>query len=87
MMELASLELDFDPQSSFMVGDQASDIELGRRTGATTFLVRTGYGSQVAGEGTANPNYTVEGLPEAARIIQQITSADEEEEKSVADAT
>lgn len=87
MMELAAQELDFDPRSSFMVGDQASDIELGRRTGATTFLVRTGYGAQVADEGTANPDYTVEGLAEVAQIIQQIIGADEKEEKSVADAT
>jgi D-glycero-D-manno-heptose 1,7-bisphosphate phosphatase len=87
MLELASHELRFDPRSSFMVGDKASDIELGHRTGATTFLVRTGYGAQVADEGVAKPDYTVDGLPEMAQIIQQIIGASEREKRSVADGS
>lgn len=72
LLELAAKELDFEPQACFVVGDKACDIELGQRVGATTLLVRTGYGDQVAEEGTATPNYIVSDLLEAAQVIQGI---------------
>ena len=55
LVELAAAELGFDPQRAFVIGDQVSDMELGKSLGATTFLVRTGYGDRVAAEETANP--------------------------------
>jgi histidinol-phosphate phosphatase family protein len=72
LLENASKDLGFDPESCFVIGDKACDIELGQHVGATTFLVRTGYGAQVAQEGGASPDYTVDGLWEAALVIQDI---------------
>ena len=63
-------DLGFDPRQCFVVGDKSSDIELGRRVGATTFLVRTGYGAQVSREGLARAHYTVDGLSEAAEVVR-----------------
>jgi len=40
----AADELDLDLSASFAVGDRSRDIEAGRRAGAGTVLVRTGYG-------------------------------------------
>ena len=77
LVELAALELDFDPLACFVIGDKACDIELGQRVGATTFLVRTGYGAQVAAEGIVTPDYVVDDLPDAARVIRHILVADE----------
>ncbi len=53
-----------------MIGDKASDVELGRRAGSTTLLVRTGYGAEVAGAGDVTADYVVEDLREAARVIE-----------------
>jgi D-glycero-D-manno-heptose 1,7-bisphosphate phosphatase len=72
LLELAAKELAFDPRACFVIGDKPCDIELGQWVGATTFLVRTGYGAQVAEEATATPDYTVDGLWEAAQAIQRI---------------
>ena len=70
LMESAAEELGFDPKACFVIGDKASDIEFGKNVGATTFLVSTGYGAQVARNGTTNPDNAVGGLLEAAQLIQ-----------------
>jgi D-glycero-D-manno-heptose 1,7-bisphosphate phosphatase len=70
LLESAAADLKFDPRQCFVIGDNASDIELGQRAGATTFLVRTGHGERVSQEGTSFPDFTVDGLLEAAGIIQ-----------------
>ena len=70
LLEQAAKEHGFDPHSCFFIGDKPCDIELGQSAGATTILVTTGYGAQVAQNGTANPDYMVAGLLEAAEIIQ-----------------
>ena len=77
LLELAAQELDFDPQVCFVIGDKACDIELGQRVGATTFLVRTGYGAQVAAEGIATPDYVVDDLEEAARVIGRLVAEEQ----------
>lgn len=61
-------ELNFDPATSFVIGDKPCDIELGRRLGAATFLVRTGYGAIAEQEG-AQADYVVDDLLAAAHII------------------
>jgi D-glycero-D-manno-heptose 1,7-bisphosphate phosphatase len=83
LVELAVQELGFDPQASFMIGDKACDIELGQRVGATTFLVRTGYGARVAAQGIVTPDYVVDDLRDAARVIRRLLLA---EERRVVDA-
>lgn len=72
LLDLAVQELGFNTQDSFVIGDKASDIELGQRVGATTFLVSTGFGAQVAREGSAKPDHAVGDLAEAAQVIQTI---------------
>jgi D-glycero-D-manno-heptose 1,7-bisphosphate phosphatase len=76
LMELAARELGFTRQACFVIGDKDSDIELGRRVGATTFLVRTGYGAQVAADITVTPNYVVDDLAEAAQTIRRILATE-----------
>jgi D-glycero-D-manno-heptose 1,7-bisphosphate phosphatase len=72
LAEQAARELGFRLADSFVIGDKAADIELGRRLGATTILVRTGYGRQVEANGEADPDYVADDLAGAARIIQGI---------------
>ncbi len=69
LLERAAREAGASPQETFVVGDKESDIEMGRRGGATTFLVRTGWGSQAETAGAVQPEYVVDDLQEAARLI------------------
>ena len=46
MLLEASAEFGIDLSASYMIGDKAIDIESGRRVGARTILVLTGYGRQ-----------------------------------------
>lgn len=71
LIELAAQELHFDPAACFVIGDKASDIEMGRRAGATTLLVRTGYGEQQLSANHSPPDYIVDDLLDAAQIIQK----------------
>lgn len=77
MAERAAKELGFDLQASFVIGDKPADIELGRKVGATTFLVRTGYGADFAGDPTVNPDYIADDLSAAAQTIQGLLEANE----------
>ena len=74
LVNRAGEELGFDPRLSFVIGDKMCDIELGRGLGATTFLVRTGYGTQVAAEELIQPDYVVSGLEEAAQRVERLLS-------------
>lgn len=72
LLKLAAQELKFDPQECFVIGDKAIDIELGQQVGATTFLVRTGYGAQMASEVTIAPDYVVDDVWDAAQVIKRL---------------
>jgi D-glycero-D-manno-heptose 1,7-bisphosphate phosphatase len=63
----AARELQFDPATAFVIGDKPCDIDLGKRLGATTILVRTGYGEQYAAE--AGADYVVADVLAAADMI------------------
>jgi D-glycero-alpha-D-manno-heptose 1-phosphate guanylyltransferase len=65
----AAAELGFDPHQAFVVGDKPCDIEMGRRVGATTVLVRTGYGAQFSSTGACQPDYVAQNLVEAANLM------------------
>lgn len=78
LVEKASAELDFDPGLSFVIGDKACDIEMGRTVGATTLLVRTGYGAQVAEDKGVQPDHVVEDLQEAAQMIGRLLTRRED---------
>jgi D-glycero-D-manno-heptose 1,7-bisphosphate phosphatase len=66
----AAVELNFEPSESLVIGDKSSDIVLGQRIGATTILVRTGYGTQTAAAATCQPDYIVDGLNEASHLMK-----------------
>jgi D-glycero-D-manno-heptose 1,7-bisphosphate phosphatase len=72
LVELAAAEHGFDPRLSFVVGDKPCDVELGRNVGATTILVQTGYGRQVAADGLTSPDYLASDVRDAVRIIEQL---------------
>jgi D-glycero-D-manno-heptose 1,7-bisphosphate phosphatase len=65
----AAAELGFDPAASFVIGDKPCDVELGRRLGATTFLVRTGHGARFEREGTVGADHVVDDVLAAAQVI------------------
>ncbi len=68
----AAQEHHFNPSEAFVIGDNIVDIELGRQVGATTLLVRTGYGAQVAEQMEANWDYAVDDLESAAVVIEHL---------------
>lgn len=76
LMRRAVAELGFDPKLSFMIGDNAVDIEFGRRACATTILVRTGYGREVEKAGEAAPDYVADNLLGAVNVIQSIIATE-----------
>ncbi|MBT9544641.1 MAG: D-glycero-beta-D-manno-heptose 1,7-bisphosphate 7-phosphatase [Candidatus Sericytochromatia bacterium] len=47
MLEQAAKDLNLDLGRSFMIGDKATDIDVGLRVGCKTILLRSGYGEQV----------------------------------------
>ena len=61
---------------SFVIGDNVCDVELGKNIGATTILVRTGYGRRTEQEQKTQPDYIVENLFEAANLIKGILEND-----------
>ncbi|MBW1972656.1 MAG: D,D-heptose 1,7-bisphosphate phosphatase [Deltaproteobacteria bacterium] len=44
MLKKAAKELNIDLDKSYIIGDKYSDIDFGKRVGATTIMVKTGYG-------------------------------------------
>ncbi len=47
MLEEAATKHGIDLARSYMIGDKATDVEVGQRVGARTVLLRSGYGEQV----------------------------------------
>lgn len=70
LIEQALKDYDFDPKKSFVIGDNYGDIQLGKNIGATTILVRTGYGLEVEEENLVKPDYVVDDLEAALPIIK-----------------
>jgi len=72
LVRRAAAELGFDPAASFVIGDKDCDIDLGRAIGATTLLVRTGYGARHLAEGLARPQLVAEDMLEAAMLVEHL---------------
>jgi D-glycero-D-manno-heptose 1,7-bisphosphate phosphatase len=72
LVRRASEKHGFDPSNIFVIGDKKIDVELGVNVGATTFLVRTGYGALVATESLVHPDYVVDDLAHAAATIENL---------------
>jgi len=79
LLESAAKDLAFSPKSCVVIGDKASDIEMGQRFGAATLLVRTGYGAQLERDGTSTPDHVASGLWEAAQVIQRMLIKEDRE--------
>ena len=73
MVEQAVGQFGFNPAASFLIGDNACDIALGRAVGATTILVRTGYGVEQETAGI-DTDFVADNLDEAATWIIGRTS-------------
>ncbi len=69
LVDLAARQLDFNPAACVVIGDKRCDIELGRRIGAMTMLVRTGYGAQEEATCAVAPDHFVDNLHDAAKSI------------------
>jgi len=69
MVSRAERELDVVSSKSFMIGDNLADIELARNMGATSILVRTGYGTLLEQERVADSDYVVDDILAAAQQI------------------
>ncbi|WP_316901509.1 HAD family hydrolase [Pseudodesulfovibrio indicus] len=70
LMLRAAEELDFNPAQSFMIGDKRADMGLGRNTGATTILVRTGKGAKEESGCTDLTDHACDDLFAAALFIE-----------------
>ena len=70
MVEQAVRDFGFDPASAFMIGDKVLDIQLGQAVGATSILVRTGYGRDSERQGGGVADFIADDLREAARFIE-----------------
>jgi len=69
MLEEASREFEVALEEAVIIGDKISDIEAGKRAGAVSILVRTGYGKEA--EKTAKPftKYVVNSIKEAIELV------------------
>lgn len=69
----ASKELGLDPEKSFVVGDRWSDIKTAANCGATSILVRTGYGrgdeQYIGPKQTIQPDFKTDDLTGAVDWI------------------
>ncbi len=72
LIQKASEELDFTLERSLVIGDKTADIEMGQKISATTFLVRTGYGAQIAARQDITVDYIVDDLPGVVEVIRRL---------------
>jgi len=66
----ARAEFGFDPAQAIVIGDKKVDVDLGRAIGATSILVRTGWGADAEKAGDSQPDAVVDDLPAAVRWIE-----------------
>jgi len=72
LLERAARDLGCAAETAFVIGDKSSDVQLGQRVGATTFLVRTGYGAKFVADPDVTPDYVVNDLRAAAQVIERL---------------
>ena len=65
----------FDLATSFVIGDHAGDVELGRRVGATSIQVLTGHGLEERDAAAPFADHVVADLAEAVDIIAAVPHA------------
>jgi D-glycero-D-manno-heptose 1,7-bisphosphate phosphatase len=69
LVERAAADLGFDPRDSIVVGDKQADIALGQGVGASTVLVRTGWGEDTLAKGDSRPDHVAADLTAAVGWI------------------
>ena len=69
MLAMAAAAFGASPRQASVIGDKWSDIEMGRRAGAATILVRTGWGLQTESERRTTPDYVAADLLEASQFM------------------
>jgi D-glycero-D-manno-heptose 1,7-bisphosphate phosphatase len=69
LVRRAAAALGFDPAASFVVGDHAGDMAMGRAVGARTIFVLTGHGDEERVAAEAFADHVVADLPAAADLI------------------
>jgi heptosyltransferase-2 len=72
LIDRARKELALELDRSYVVGDKLADVRLAHRIGATSILVRTGYGERVLKswpEGERPPDHVANDLPGAVRWL------------------
>jgi histidinol-phosphate phosphatase family protein len=74
MVRQAAAELGFDPAYAFVLGDKACDVDLGRAVGATTFLLRTGYGDRMPAPVQSRAHHVVNDLWQASEVISSLVT-------------
>ena len=72
LLQNAASDLNFDIREAFVIGDKPCDIDLGRGVGATTFLVRTGYGAEWEKKGPVPADYVIDTLVDAVPILKHL---------------
>ena len=65
----AARDLLRSPARSIVVGDKRCDVELGAAVGATTVLVRTGYGAETEREPGIQVNHVIDTLGQLEEIV------------------
>jgi D-glycero-D-manno-heptose 1,7-bisphosphate phosphatase len=71
LLTKAAADLGFDPGSAIMIGDKESDIEFGRRAGATTILIAV---NPLPGHARTRPDVIAPNLMEAARAVTSLSA-------------
>lgn len=72
LMEQAVQEHGFTPKDAFMVGDKQADMGVGRNTGATTILVRTGKGAEQEERCRDLTDHVVDDLRGVASLLKEL---------------
>lgn len=70
MIQRACNDFDIDIEQSYMVGDRASDILLGKNAGLHTVLLESGYGSNRL-EMDITPDYRANDLRDVVQILSK----------------
>ncbi len=64
-----------DLETTIVVGDKPCDIDLGKNIGATTVLVRTGYGAKHEAAGDSEPDFVINSFADLPAIIEGLGRA------------
>lgn len=65
----AARDFELDLRRCYMVGDKCVDVELGSRVGATSILVRTGYGREAERQGKCRAEFVADDLVAVAEFV------------------